>query len=69
MTLRRIRLIATLTVMLSASPFASQISDIDRTRSKQMFRQFIDEIRKKYFDPTFGGRDLNSIEARGRPSV
>ena len=50
-------------VLTSGAPAAAQITDIDRNTAKQMFKQIVGEIRKKYFDPSFGGRDLNAIEA------
>jgi C-terminal processing protease CtpA/Prc len=42
---------------------SGQISDLDRSRAKQMLKQIISEIGKDYFDQTFGGRDLAAIEA------
>lgn len=52
-----------LAVMVSGVQPAAQISGLDRSRAKQMARQIFDEIRKNYYDPTFGGRDLDAIQS------
>lgn len=52
-----------LAVMVSGVQPAAQISGLDRSRAKQMARQIFDEIRKNYYDPTYGGRDLDAIQS------
>lgn len=57
----------TLSLVLSfccwpAVTVADQIANQDRVRAKQMLKQILGEVRKGYFDPTFGGRDLDAIE-------
>ena len=50
-------------VLAGAGRLPDQISSVDRNRAKQMSKQIFDEIRKNYFDPTFGGRDVEAIAA------
>lgn len=39
---------------------AQSISSIDRNRAKQMLKNIGGELKKNYYDPTFGGRDIDA---------
>jgi len=50
-------------------PAAEQLNSVDRGVIEQMMKDAIDAVRKEYFDPKFGGLDLNAIYAQARAAL
>jgi C-terminal processing protease CtpA/Prc len=65
---------AWLTVQAAAKPAVASnngehLGSIDRGVMEQMLKDMLDAVRKEYFDPKFGGVDLNAAYAEAQASL
>lgn len=56
-------------VLLMATPLAAQNLEHDRKRGLSILKNIKGELRARYWDPTFGGRDLDALFERGAESI
>ncbi|MBL8144643.1 MAG: hypothetical protein JNM38_26260, partial [Acidobacteria bacterium] len=56
-------------VMAGAVVVAGQTPDEDRARGLRMLRDIKKELRSWYYDPSFGGRDLDALFAPSEQGI